>query len=95
MPFLSGSSVDVINPDLCWAGGFSGGRRIAELADHYYIPVTTHNVGSLVQTMACAHFGASVRNFTMSEARLCECPYIAAMGGIHYRTHSSWSNGII
>jgi galactonate dehydratase len=84
MPFLSEGSVDVINPDLCWAGGFSGCRRIAELADHFYIPVTTHNVGSLVQTMACAHFGASVRNFTMSEARLCECPYIAAMGGVEF-----------
>jgi L-alanine-DL-glutamate epimerase-like enolase superfamily enzyme len=80
MPFLSESSVDVINPDLCWAGGFTGGRRIAHLADHYYIPVTTHNVGSLVQTIACAHFGASIRNYTMSEARLCECPYISAMG---------------
>ncbi|MFH1007429.1 MAG: mandelate racemase/muconate lactonizing enzyme family protein [Candidatus Latescibacterota bacterium] len=80
LPFLGGSAVDVINPDLCWAGGFTGCRRIAHLADHYYIPVTTHNVGSLVQTIACAHFGASIRNYTMSEARLCECPYISEMG---------------
>jgi galactonate dehydratase len=82
MPFLSEGGVSVINPDLCWSGGISGGRKIAHLADHYYIPVTTHCCGSLVQHIACAHFGASVRNFTMSEARLCELPYIAAMGGM-------------
>ena len=47
----------------------------------FYIPVGTHNVGTLVQNIASAHFGASVRNFVMSETRLYQRPYIEEMGG--------------
>jgi L-alanine-DL-glutamate epimerase-like enolase superfamily enzyme len=36
----------------------------------FYIPIATHNVGSDVQLMATAHFGASVRNFVMTECRI-------------------------
>lgn len=33
----------------------------------YNVPLTLHNVGSLVLTMASVHFGAAVRNFVTSE----------------------------
>lgn len=82
LPFLQNSAIDVVHPDLCWVGGISGGRKLAELADLQSIPVATHNCGSLVQNLACAHFGASVRNFTMSETRLYERDYIARMGDL-------------
>lgn len=80
MPFILNSAVDAVHPDLAFAGGITGCRRIAALADLYYIPVVTHNVGTLIQQMATAHFGASVRNFLMSETRLYERPYIREMG---------------
>jgi len=34
------------------------------------MPVVTHNVGSLVQLLATAHFGAACRNFVMTENRI-------------------------
>ncbi|HJP32431.1 MAG TPA: mandelate racemase/muconate lactonizing enzyme family protein [Candidatus Latescibacteria bacterium] len=82
LPFIVEGGIDVLHPDLCWCGGISGGRKIAELADHYGLPVALHNCGSLVHNMANVHFGASVRNFSMSETRIYARPYIAAMGGL-------------
>jgi len=82
LPFIIEGGIDVLHPDLCWCGGISGGRRIAELAEHYGLPVALHNCGSLVHNMANVHFGASVRNFNMSESRLYAHPYIAEMGGL-------------
>lgn len=81
-PFIVEGGIDVLHPDLCWCGGISGGRKIAELADHYGLPVALHNCGSLVHNMANIHFGASVRNFSMSETRLYNSRYIAEMGGL-------------
>ena len=62
--------MDVIHPDLAFVGGLTGGRKIADLAELYYTPVVTHNVGSYVQLVANAHYGATVRNFVMSENRI-------------------------
>ena len=82
LPFIVEGGIDVLHPDLCWCGGISGGRKIAELADHYGLPVALHNCGSLVHNMANIHFGASVRNFSMSETRLYAQDYVAEMGGL-------------
>ena len=81
-PFIVEGGIDVLHPDLLWCGGISGGRKIAELADHYGIPMALHNCGTLVHNMANIHFGACVRNFSMSETRLYEREYIAEMGGL-------------
>ena len=70
LPFLSNGVLDGIHPDLCFAGGITGCRKIADLAEMFYLPVATHNVGSAVQNAATAHFGASTRSFLMSETRL-------------------------
>ena len=70
LQFMTNGAVDVIHPDLAFVGGLTGGRKIADLAELFYIPVVTHNVGSYVQLIANAHFGASIRNFVMSENRI-------------------------
>jgi len=70
LQFMASGAVDAIHPDLAFVGGLTGGRKIADLAELYYIPVVTHNVGSYVQMIANAHWGASVRNFVMSENRI-------------------------
>jgi len=70
LQFMANSAVDAIHPDLAFVGGLTGGRKIADLAELFYIPVATHNVGSYVQMIANAHWGASVRNFVMSENRI-------------------------
>jgi L-alanine-DL-glutamate epimerase-like enolase superfamily enzyme len=69
-PFIDNQTVDVIHPDLAFAGGFTGVKKIANYAYDYKMPVALHNVGSLVLTYANAHFGASIHNFYRSESQL-------------------------
>ncbi len=70
LQFMMNGAVHAIHPDLAFVGGLTGGRKIADLAELFYIPLATHNVGSYVQIIANGHFGASVRNFVMSECRI-------------------------
>lgn len=69
-PFLDNQAVDIIHPDLAFAGGFTGTKRIADFAALTRTPVALHNVGSLVLCYANAHFGASIQNFYRSESAL-------------------------
>ena len=65
LQFMSNGAIDVIHPDLAFVGGITGGRKIADLAELFYIPVVTHNVGSFVQLAATAHYrrvGAQLRD---------------------------------
>ena len=70
LQFLQNGAVDVIHPDIAFTHGITGIRKIADLAEMFYIPVVTHCVGSYVQLLATAHFGASCRNFVMTENRI-------------------------
>ena len=69
-PFVDNQAVDIIHPDLAFAGGFTGTKKIADYAALFRTPVALHNVGSLVLTYANAHFGASIQNFYRSESQL-------------------------
>lgn len=79
LPFLINKALDVIHPDIVFAGGITGLRRIAELADLFYIPVVCHNIGSAIHNLATAHFGATARNFVVTETRIGTDDYIDAM----------------
>ncbi len=70
LQFMQNRAVDAIHPDLAFIGGFTGGRKIADLAELFYIPLVTHMAGSYVQLIATGHYGASVRNFVMTESRI-------------------------
>jgi galactonate dehydratase len=69
-PFLDTQAADIIHPDLAFAGGITGVRKIADFAALTRTPVALHNVGSLVLTFANAHFGSSIQNFYRSESAL-------------------------
>ena len=69
-PFIDNMAVDVIHPDISFAGGFSGCRRIADYAALNRVPMALHNVGSLVRTYASVHLAASIPNFYRCESRL-------------------------
>jgi len=70
LQFIQNRAVDAIHPDLAFIGGFTGGRKIADLAEMFYIPIVTHMAGSYVQLIATGHYGAMVRNFVMTESRI-------------------------
>ena len=69
-PFLDNQAADIIHPDLSFAGGITGTRKIADYAALTRNPVALHNVGTLVLTYASAHFGSSIQNFYRSESAL-------------------------
>jgi len=69
-PFLDNQALDIVHPDLAFAGGITGTRKIADFAALTRNPVALHNVGSLVLTCANAHFGSSIQNFYRSESAL-------------------------
>jgi galactonate dehydratase len=60
-------AVDMIMPDIPKCGGLSECRKIANLAEIYYMPFAPHNVASPIGTMASAHVCASIPNFLVLE----------------------------
>ena len=69
-PFVDAQAVDIIHPDISFAGGISGCRRIADYAALYRMPMALHNVGTLVRTYASVQLAAAIPNFYRSENRL-------------------------
>jgi L-alanine-DL-glutamate epimerase-like enolase superfamily enzyme len=60
-------AVDIIMPDIPKCGGLSECRKIANMAEIYYMPFAPHNVASPIGTMASAHVCATVPNFMVLE----------------------------
>jgi galactonate dehydratase len=69
-PFLDHQVASIVHPDLAFAGGFTGTKKIADYAMIFRTPVALHNVGSLVLCYASAHFGSAIFNFYRSESAL-------------------------
>ena len=59
---LEEQAVDIIAPDLPRVGGMRETRKVADLADMYYVPVAMHNVSSPIGTMASAQVAAAIPN---------------------------------
>jgi D-xylonate dehydratase len=59
---LEPQAVDIVAPDLPRVGGMRETRKVADLADMYYIPVAMHNVSSPIGTMASAQVAAAIPN---------------------------------
>jgi L-alanine-DL-glutamate epimerase-like enolase superfamily enzyme len=55
-------AVDIVAPDLPRVGGMRETRKIADMADTYYVPVAMHNVSSPIGTMASAQVAAAIPN---------------------------------
>jgi L-alanine-DL-glutamate epimerase-like enolase superfamily enzyme len=62
-PFIVNQGVNAIEIDVSMAGGLLEAKKIADLAETYYIPVATHNVAGPIATVASANLAASVREF--------------------------------
>jgi L-alanine-DL-glutamate epimerase-like enolase superfamily enzyme len=68
-------AVNIVSPDFQKAGGVLEGRRIADLADTYYIAVAPHNISSPIGTIASAHIAAAIPNFLALEFHASEVPF--------------------
>jgi galactonate dehydratase len=72
---FNAKAVDIIMPDLAKAGGMAEGKRIAEIADAYYIPIAPHNVSSPLGMMAACHVMAATPNFLFLEFHARDVPW--------------------
>ena len=66
--FLDAKAVDIIHPDISFAGGFTGCMKIADYAALTRTPVALHNVGTIIRTYASAHLSMAIQNFYKSES---------------------------
>ena len=64
---LQQQAADIIMPDISKCGGLSECRKIANLAEMYYVPFAPHNNSSALSTVGDAHVCASVPNFLVLE----------------------------
>ena len=80
-------------PDTVWTGGISEIKKIATMAEAYYIPISPHVVpGGPIELIAAAHVMSTVPNFYRLEHaqslipahnNLLEEPYVIKDGAIH------------
>ncbi len=75
LPLIQQGACRIIQPDIPRCGGLMESKRIADLADLYYIPFAAHNVCSPVGTIASAHACAAIRTFTVLEFHSQDVPW--------------------
>ncbi len=60
-------AADIIQPDICLAGGVMELKKIAAMAEAHYVKVAPHNPMGPLATMVNVHFAASTPNFLVLE----------------------------
>ena len=60
-------AIDIAMPDLCWTGGISEARAVADMAESAHLPVAPHNSGGPVLHFADAHLSATIPNLYVME----------------------------
>jgi galactonate dehydratase len=64
---LEKRAADIIQPDVCCAGGILECRKIAAMAEAYYVSVAPHNPMGPVATAVNVHLAAGIQNFLILE----------------------------
>ncbi|MBB5754397.1 mandelate racemase/muconate lactonizing enzyme family protein [Prosthecomicrobium pneumaticum] len=92
VPILEKELTDYLMPDVTWTGGISELKKIATLAEAYYVPVSPHDASGPINVTAGAHVMMTVPNFYRIETsdcdlshydRLIETPIDNSGGRIH------------
>ena len=60
-------AVSVIQPDICHVGGIFEGRKLAAMAEMYYMSVAPHNPLGPISLASCIHLDACIPNFLVQE----------------------------
>ena len=63
LPFITNQAVHMVEIDISMTGGLLEAKKIATLANAYYMPVATHNVMGPVATIASANCAATMLDF--------------------------------
>jgi len=65
--FIEKNAADIIMPDVAWCGGITEVRKIATLADTYYLPITLHDCIGPVALWASTHLMMHLPNALIME----------------------------
>lgn len=64
---LEQNAVGIVQPDICHSGGISELKKIATMAETFYVPVAPHNSNGPLSTVASLHFDMTIPNNLMQE----------------------------
>ena len=67
IPYLQERCIDILQPDCSHTGGISQMRKIATLAEAYYVPLAPHCTGSFLGIAASLHVTAAIPLFLIHE----------------------------
>ena len=63
LPILQQGLADYLMPDVLWTGGITELRKIASMAEAYYVPMSPHNAMGPLQIVAGSHVMMNTPNF--------------------------------
>lgn len=66
--FFELKACDVVMYDITWCGGPSEAKKIADMADTYFIPTSPHTCGGPLLYICSAHLSVAVPNFLIMES---------------------------
>jgi L-alanine-DL-glutamate epimerase-like enolase superfamily enzyme len=66
-PFFEKQALNVIQPDLCIAGGITEGKKICDMANTYGLSVQVHTCGTPITIAAAVHVETAIPNFVIHE----------------------------
>ncbi len=64
---IEAQACDMLHVDVSGTGGIFEAKKIADMANLYYMPFAAHNITSPIGITATAHVCAAVRNFVVME----------------------------
>ena len=64
---VKSEAIDILQPDICNAGGITELKKIAAIAEPRHVMMAPHNTNSAVGTVASLHLDASMPNFLIQE----------------------------
>src|SRR5262245_11702996 len=67
LPYLQERCIDILQPDCCHTGGISQMKKIATLAEAWFVPLAPHCTASYLGIAASLHVSASVPFFLIHE----------------------------
>jgi galactonate dehydratase len=67
LPYLQERCIDVLQPDCCHTGGISQMKKIATLAEAYFVPLAPHCTATFLGIAASLHVVSSVPFFLIHE----------------------------
>lgn len=79
LPIFQQRLADYVMPDVVWTGGISELKKIATMAEAYYVPISPHNAMGPLQVIAGAHVMMTVPNFYRLEHSTAAIPAYNAM----------------